>query len=96
MPRNRSMAVPEGNYPVPQQDEFGPAQPTLADLYRMVEELFDKSDRKLDELADEMRTTKQRLAGLGRDSRKPRLNMEADVPSYIKTRERTEGAAATV
>ena len=30
----------------------------------MIEEFFDKSDRKLDKLADEMRATKQRLAGL--------------------------------
>ena len=53
------MAVPEDNCPVPQQDGLGPDQPTLADLYRMIEELFDKSDRKLDVLADEMRVTKQ-------------------------------------
>ena len=31
MPRNWSKAVPEGNGPVPQQEEFGPDQPTLAD-----------------------------------------------------------------
>ena len=62
----------------------------------MVEELFDKSDRKLDELVDEMRETKQRLAGLEQVTRQPRLAMEADVPSDIKTRERTESAAVAV
>ena len=60
----------------------------------MIEELFDKSDRKLDELADEMRATKQRLAGLEQDARQPRLAMEADGPSDTKTRNRMEDVAA--
>ena len=58
----------------------------------MMEELFHKSDRKLDELINEMRATKQRLAGLGQDARQPCLAMEEDVPSNTKT----EGAAAAV
>ena len=32
MPRMESKAVPEGNDPVPQQEEFGSGQPTLADV----------------------------------------------------------------
>ena len=36
MLRKQSKAVPEGNVPVPHQDEFGADQPTTADLYRMV------------------------------------------------------------
>ena len=40
MPRKESEAVPEGNGPVPQQEEFGSGQPTLADVYRMVKEVF--------------------------------------------------------
>ena len=32
-PRNWSMAVAEGNDPVPHEDEFGPYQPTMAHLY---------------------------------------------------------------
>ena len=90
------MAVPEGNCPVPQQDELGPDQPALADLYRMSEELFDTSDRKLNELADEMKAIKQRLAGLEQHARQPLLAIEADVPSVTKTHERTEGAAVAV
>ena len=43
--------VPKGNGPVC-HDEVGPDQPTLADLYRMIEEHFDKLDRKLDELTE--------------------------------------------
>ena len=43
---------------------------------------------KLDELADEMRVTKQLFAGLEQDSRQPRLTMGAGVPSDKKTRER--------
>ena len=62
----------------------------------MIEELFDKSDSKLNELADEMIATKQRLAALEQVARQPRLAMEADVPSDTKAREHTEGAAAAV
>ena len=39
MPRKEGKAVPEGNGPVPQHDEFGPDQPTLADIYRLFEEI---------------------------------------------------------
>ena len=35
-------AVAESNGPVPHQDEFGPDQPTLADVYRLFEESFDR------------------------------------------------------
>ena len=34
-----SEAVPEGNGPVPQQEEFGSGQPTLVDVYRKIEEV---------------------------------------------------------
>ena len=64
MPRKEGKAVPEGNGPVPQQKEFGSDQPTLADVYRMMEELFDESNRKLDGLTEQMKGTKQRLASL--------------------------------
>ena len=37
MPRKESEAVPEGNGSVPQQEEFGSNQPTLADVYRTIE-----------------------------------------------------------
>ena len=49
---------------------------------------------KLDELADEMIATKQRLAGLEQDARQPRVAMEANVPSGTKTRNRTKDIAA--
>ena len=42
----------------------------------------------MDELADEMRKTKQQLAGLEQDARQPRLAMEADVPVYRLFEER--------
>ena len=36
MPRKENKTVPEGNDgPVPQQEQFGPGQPTLVDLYRL-------------------------------------------------------------
>ena len=56
----------------------------------MIEELFDK----LEELADEMKATKQRLAGLEQVAQQPRLAMEADVPSDTKTQKRMEDAVA--
>ena len=59
----------------------------------MIEELFDKSDRKLEKLSNEMTRIDQRLASLEQDSRQPRVAMEADVKIDKKTREHTEGAA---
>ena len=91
MPRNWSKAVPQGNGPV-RHDEVGPNQPTLVDLYRMIEELFDKSDRELDELTEEVRATKHCLTGLGKKLGSHVLS-EADVPSDTETRKCTESAA---
>ena len=45
MPRNWSEAAPEGNGPVPQQEDFGSSQPTLADVYRVMKKRFDQSYR---------------------------------------------------
>ena len=69
MPRNWSEAVPDGNGPVPQQVEFGSDQPTLVDVHRMIEEIFDKSDRELDELTENLRATDQRVTSLEQDAR---------------------------
>ena len=63
MPRKKSKAVTEGNGPIPHGD-VGPDQPTMADLYRMIKEILDKSDRKLDELTEEMGGARQRLRRL--------------------------------
>ena len=41
MLRKESEAVPEGNGPVPRQEEFESDQPTLVDVYRLFEESFD-------------------------------------------------------
>ena len=41
MPRKESAAAPEGNGPLPQQEEFGSGQPTLADVYQMLCEAID-------------------------------------------------------
>ena len=48
----------------------------------------------LDELANEMRSTKQHLPGLKQDTRQLCLAMEADMPSDIKTRNRMEDVVA--
>ena len=56
----------------------------------MIEELFDKSDRRLERLSDEMRMMDRRLASLEQDARQPRLAMEADIKAD------KEGAAKAV
>ena len=98
MPRKESKAVPEGNGPVPQQEKFGSGQLTLADVYRMFKERFDRSDRyrismrsqldqqvkKLDEMTEDWRSMDQRLTRLEYDARQPRLAMEADGPANTK------------
>ena len=40
MPRMENKAVPKGNGPVPQQEELGSGEPTLADFYRLFKERF--------------------------------------------------------
>ena len=100
MPQKESEAVPEDNGPVPQQEEFGSGEPTLADVYRLCEERFDRqqkimdscSDRTLDGIIMKTRGTSQREASLEHDARQSRLAMEADGSVNTKTRERTEGA----
>ena len=54
MPRKESEAVPEGNGPVPQQEEFGSDEPTLEDVYRLFEERFDQQQKRMDIFFDGM------------------------------------------
>ena len=54
MPRKESEAATEGNVPVPQQEEFGSGEPTLADIYRLFEERFDKQQKRMDSFFDGM------------------------------------------
>ena len=108
MPQNWSKAVSEGNGPLPPQEQLGPDQPTLADVYRLFEEIFERQllkqiksrfnqqGKKLDEFMEDMRATEQRSASLEQEARKPRLAMEADVTADKKTRKRTKVAAAAV
>ena len=63
MLQKESKAIPKGNGPVPQQEEFGSDEPTLADVYRTFKERFDRWDRKLDEMAGDWRSMDQRLTG---------------------------------
>ena len=73
--RNWRKVIPEGNGLVHQQEEFGSDQPTLADTYRHFDEIFVRQLKlmkrhfdKLDELSEEIRATKQRLAGQEQDT----------------------------
>ena len=107
MPRKKSEAVPEGNGPVPQQEEFGSDKPTLVNIYRLFEERLnrqqkkmatcsDRWDRKLDKMAEDWRNMDQHLTSLEQDARQPCLAMVAGGPADTKTRERTEHAATAV
>ena len=51
MSPKESEAVPEGNGPVHQQGKFGSGPSKLEDVYRMGKKVFDRWDRKLDEMA---------------------------------------------
>ena len=100
MPRKKSEVVPEGNGPVHQREKLGYGQPTLEDVYRVLEEAFRKVDsyldqmnRKLKETMDEKRSMDQHETSLEQDARQPRLAMEGDGCANTKTCERTEGAA---
>ena len=101
MPQRLSKAVPQGNGSVPQQEEFGSVQPTLANVYRLFEERFDRHLEvmkshfdKLDELADEMRTAEKHSASLEQNARQPRLAKEANATAEEKTHARMKGALA--
>ena len=76
MPRKGSEAVPEGNCPIPQQEEFGSGEPTLADIYRLCVKRFDRIDsysdrwnKKLDEISDERRKMDQHVTSLEHGAR---------------------------
>ena len=90
MPRKDSEAVPEGNGPVPQQEEFGSGQPTLVDVYQKIEDVWDKN---MDEIT---RLLEQHLTRLEHDARQPRLVVLVDGLANSKTCERMEGAATAV
>ena len=103
MPLKDCEAVPEGNCPIPQQEEFGSGEPMLADIYRLCEERFDRMDsyfdrwnRKVDEISDETRVMDQHVTSLEHSARQPRLAMEAEGHANTKTQEHTEGAAKAV
>ena len=78
IPRTKSKAVPEGNGPFP-HDEYGSCEPTTADIYPLLKERFDKTDKHLKKLTGEMKRTNQRLAGLQHQAQQPRLTAKSDI-----------------
>ena len=93
MLRKASEAVPEGNGPVPQKENFSSGKLTWGDAYRIIKVSSDLWDKKLDKISGEMRKMDERLTRLEHGARQPRLAMEVDGPADTKTRECTEGAA---
>ena len=75
-------------------DKFGSDQLTMVDLYRMVVERFDRSDKQFDELMENIRVTNHCSAGLEHEAWQLRNAREADVKTIKKIRKRTEGTAA--
>ena len=57
---------------------------------------FDRWNKNLDEVLDEMRKMDENVTRLEHGARQPRLAMEADGQANTKTRERTEGTATAV
>ena len=61
-----------------------------------MEVAFDRWDKKLDEISDEMKKMDKNVIRLEHGARQPRLAMEEDGQANTKTRECTEGAATAV
>ena len=57
---------------------------------------FDRWNKNLDEISDEMRKMDEHVTRLEHGARQPRLAMEADGQANTKTRKRTEGGATAV
>ena len=89
MLRKASEAVSEGNGPVPQQEEYGSGQSTLAGAFREIKEKLDKFQDEMTGLFDQLAARREQHV------RQRRYAMEADEAS-TKTSERTEGAAIAV
>ena len=89
MLRKASEAVSEGNVPIPQQEEHGSGQPTLADAYRRIK-------LRASHFEEQTELLEKRLTRLEHGARQPRLAMEADGPANTKTHEGTDGAAIVV
>ena len=63
MPRKESKDVPESNSLVSQQEQLGSGEPTLADVYRLFEEMFDKQQKRIDSFFDGMNSCFDRWNG---------------------------------
>ena len=50
MPRKESKVITEKNGPVPQQEELGSGQSTLADVYRPSQETFRTTGEKVEQI----------------------------------------------
>ena len=96
MLRKASETVPEGNGPVPQKKELESGQLTWGDVHRVMKVAFERWDKNLDEIFDEIKKVDKNVTHLEHGARQPRLAMEAYRHADTKTRERTEGVATPV
>ena len=99
MPRKESVAVPEGNRPIPLNTYVLPGI-TVEDFrrvwWKVWKEICEENGLKKPENPKEMRATDQREASQEQDARQLRLTMKVDWTANTKTRERTENAATAV
>ena len=91
MPRKESEAVPEGNGPTPKD---AGKMVTWEEIRQAVSLTWGEASKEI--IKEDSRRADQRVASLELDAPQPRLAMEADGPTYTKTRERTEGAAKAI
>ena len=84
-----SEAVSWGNVLIPQQEQYGSGQPTLADAYRGKKLMMSHFEEPTELL-------EKHLTRPEHGARQSRLAMGADEPADTKTQERTEGAATAV
>ena len=99
MSRKRSIAVSEGNGPVP-QDESGSGEPTMVEVFQMLKRGLKKMDNHVDRInkhvegfTGEIKNSSKRLYILMRQVQQPRLAAKADVKQSLKNRAREEDAA---
>ena len=75
---------------------FDRQQKRMDSFVNGMDRCFDRWNKNLDAILDEMRKMDEHVTHLEHGARQPRLAMEADGQANTKTRERTGGAATAV
>ena len=92
----RARQSPRAMFPSPRKKNLGLVNSRGGMYIEQMKVAFNRWDKKLEEISDEMRKMDEHVTRLEHGARQPRLAMEADGQTNTKTRERTEGAATAV